>query len=355
MDTLYFDEAGGTGSNLLDPGQPHFVYAGVQIEGEEAEEVVREIRADHAIQNETEFKGRDLVKRSDGVQIVRRVAKACNGHAFLFVADKRAALAGKLFDYTVEPVLSGAGVRGPFFELGAHTYFLNHFYWIWQLGDDAMREAAGRVAREFQDLARPNKEGAGAALFGGGPSGTDNGFLDAFLAFCVRYETEIRAELTDVASDDALGRWVLELTVSALHVVLERLPSGGPFRVVCDDSLPVKDYLPLLRSAGGAIHGIQVTSYETGASTAHAGIQLADVLASATAFALKDPTPWYATEMMEVLDPFLAWSIAFDPQAVVPGPASQPGMVACEVLFETSARGQTPAQALARAIHILRR
>lgn len=36
---IYFDEAGFTGDNLLDPDQPYFVYAGVAIDENYAEDI----------------------------------------------------------------------------------------------------------------------------------------------------------------------------------------------------------------------------------------------------------------------------------------------------------------------------
>lgn len=49
VQTIYFDESGFTG-NLLHPNLPYFVYAGIAISAEEAEEVVNELIRDYGVQ-----------------------------------------------------------------------------------------------------------------------------------------------------------------------------------------------------------------------------------------------------------------------------------------------------------------
>ena len=85
--TVYCDEAGFTGNNLLDEHQPAFAYASVAIEESEADKVVRRIRADSRLQ-EPELKGARLAKSTRGRAAILDALRAHFGHVESFLMDR---------------------------------------------------------------------------------------------------------------------------------------------------------------------------------------------------------------------------------------------------------------------------
>ena len=349
MSKIYFDEAGATGSDLLHADQPHFVYAGVATSDLEAQALIDQIRAEHHIQA-PELKGRQIVGRSDGLAIIKKIVDSCSERVFLFVADKEVALCGKLFDYTIEPVVFNAGVKDFFFGVGAHKYFLNHFYMIWKQGPAEVADFAAPIAREFQEAIRAKELSLAPTLFGDGANETGNGFLDDFLWFCRQHKGEIESEFQDVEADTATSRWVLEMTNAALYSVLTQvwhLDDGVD--VIFDESKPISDYLPVLEQQLGSDEALDhVQSYQSGSSLSNPGIQLADVIASATARALKDPDATTSAEIVEMTGPLLVWGMSFDPSEIAPGPGTK-GMIAYEALLSVLKCGGNPQSAVIAA------
>jgi hypothetical protein len=100
--TLYFDESGFTGYNLLDETQPFFVISSTDIEPSEAEEILK--RAFPSYRGE-EFKFSNIWKtraKADLVTLAKN-APALKGRAFSWMTDKRFAVLGKMVDFLIEP------------------------------------------------------------------------------------------------------------------------------------------------------------------------------------------------------------------------------------------------------------
>jgi hypothetical protein len=63
--TIYFDESGFTGNDLLNDDQPVFVYASVAIEPSQAEDIIAEMISRFRLQGD-ELKGSNLVGHTRG-------------------------------------------------------------------------------------------------------------------------------------------------------------------------------------------------------------------------------------------------------------------------------------------------
>ncbi len=106
--TLFFDESGFTGYNLLDPSQPIFVVASSDLEPAAAEDILRQsfpkYRGD-------EFKFTNIWRTNNRGGLIEfgRNAKALEKSAFAWMTDKRFAVLTKMVDFLIEPQTTAAG------------------------------------------------------------------------------------------------------------------------------------------------------------------------------------------------------------------------------------------------------
>src|SRR5437879_2589559 len=96
--TIYCDEAGFTGNNLADDGNPYFTFASVALEPSGAAALIDEAKAEFRLQGEV--KGANLTKHPAGRNA-----------------------AGKLFEYIFEPALSENNYL--FYSIGFHRFIAN--------------------------------------------------------------------------------------------------------------------------------------------------------------------------------------------------------------------------------------
>ena len=107
LKTLYFDESGYTGSNLLDPDQPIFAIASSDLDDAAAEAILK---------NSFRYRGREFKfssiwgssNRSDLVRFGRAL-DGMHEHAFTWMMDKRFVLLTKIVDMLVEPYITNSG------------------------------------------------------------------------------------------------------------------------------------------------------------------------------------------------------------------------------------------------------
>lgn len=106
--TIYFDESGFTGYNLLDPVQPIFAIASVDISEEQAEEILStsfpryqgdEFHFTNIWRSNHKARLRTFCSQLD--QVAER--------SFCYVTNKRFAVLAKMMDFLVEPVVTDAG------------------------------------------------------------------------------------------------------------------------------------------------------------------------------------------------------------------------------------------------------
>lgn len=122
MRTIYLDESGYTGGDLLNPDQRFFVVASSVIEDAEADAFLRRsfprYRGD-------EFKFSNIWRRQSLRGALRGFAgelPALADRLFLYVIDKRFCLLTKMLDYLIEPTLAD---RFDFYRDGYAQRFMN--------------------------------------------------------------------------------------------------------------------------------------------------------------------------------------------------------------------------------------
>lgn len=106
--TIYFDESGFTGYNLLDPNQPVFSVASTSISEDLAEDILRSsfprFRGD-----EFHFSQIWRSRNKSGFREFCSRLKEISEDCYCYFANKRFALFGKIIDHLVEPHITSAG------------------------------------------------------------------------------------------------------------------------------------------------------------------------------------------------------------------------------------------------------
>lgn len=302
--TFYFDEAGFTGNNLLDPDQPVFVYAGVAIDGDVASQLHAEALACYGIETQ-ELKGANLVKSPQGRKAISLILENISGYSHVVVANKVYALAGKFSEYIFEPVL--ANQSSLFYAIDFHKYIATLLYTRFEARNPHVIETLNSFAemmrntdvRQFKAVLSP------LAHF----DQTDPiGHILAFsLCHRKRIETGINEmnEMRNVKKFDAVANWTLDLSMTALHWLLASW--GEEFEVLevyCDESKPIRDAKEFFeafigredkvysllddQSSPSIVYNLSGPINLVDSKESH-GVQIADVLSSSLTYALKNP------------------------------------------------------------------
>lgn len=124
MQTLYCDESGFTGPDLLNKAQPYFSYGSVLIEPLEASELVAKTQKDFRLQG-NELKGSRMLNSSSGRKAALYLFRELSTHSITTVLDKRFSLAGKLYEYIFDPVVEG---NSALYNTGFHKCVTNLLY-----------------------------------------------------------------------------------------------------------------------------------------------------------------------------------------------------------------------------------
>jgi hypothetical protein len=105
---LYFDEAGYTGANWLDPEQPVFAVASTDIDSKLAEEL---LRASFPNYQGPEFKFTNIWRSNNKMRLVEfgRLLGQLDRHEFVYYIDKRFGVLTKIVDFLIEPIITNAG------------------------------------------------------------------------------------------------------------------------------------------------------------------------------------------------------------------------------------------------------
>ena len=145
--TIYCDEAGFTGNNLLDEQQPAFAYASVAIEETEADRIVRRLRKGSRLQA-SELKGARLAKSTRGRAAILDALGYIRGRYIATFHHKKFSLACKFFEYVYEPVL--ARYNSLFYKHGFHRFVAALIYMNFILKD----EPTTNLVEQFEKFMR---------------------------------------------------------------------------------------------------------------------------------------------------------------------------------------------------------
>ncbi|MCK6374653.1 MAG: DUF3800 domain-containing protein [Zoogloea sp.] len=290
---IYFDESGFTGNNLLHPNQQHFAYGSIATDDLEAKEFVAALIKKYGIQG-GELKGSRLVQFNKGRKAVDEIFTHFEGRIKLSVSEKKYALACKFFEYIFEPCISD--INSLFYGIGFHKFIANILY------VEFMARGAGaeQIFGDFESLMRSRKTEGLDVIFSSSTHPENSPILIQIREFAQHRVEDIRAELASLG-DDGVGKWILDLTNSALFTLLANW--GLEFEqvtAICDHSKPLQHEQSLFNAmidrrnrqfstAFGKEHPITFNlsgPIQFADSKTTPGIQLADAVSAAAIYAL---------------------------------------------------------------------
>lgn len=310
------DEAGFTGPGLLDEHQPVFAYSAHSVPEDESREIVETIRRKYRVQA-PELKSQLLKQRSNWPDIAIEVLGLVSGRAAVIAMDKRLSLAAKTFEYLFEPVIADWSTL--FYGRDLHRYVMNALH-------QALFSSAAsipEIAKELQLFMRHFDPAMAPSLFG--PPGTaldPSEPLSDILKFAQGYASVIaheNAHLQRGVTD--LGKWALDLTSTSLFSLLVRHwgSKHDQLDVLCDDSKPLRAMSEFFNSFVGRSEPFEILGrngpimvrcnlanpLRFGSSLSYYSLQVADVLAGATADAIRKASDPNYAPLMAALSPLL--------------------------------------------------
>lgn len=350
---ISFDESGFTGPDLLNEQQPYFVYASHDLSKQEASEFLEQLKADFGLQGH-EMKATRLKKRGDWEGLSNRICEISDQRSRVVTFNKRAALAGKFFEYFFEPILAENNLA--FYRIDFPRYMMNtiHSLMMSSGADYAV------LTTQMQKFMRSFDPDDAPDIFG--VAGQHPIEIERVLEFCSGYSAQIAATTHHLRSDNnETGKWALDLTSSALFSLLfmwwgHRHPR---LRVLCDDSKPLAPVAEFFDAWVGTEQSVPVTNGRTsselrgnlvaplefGSSREHPTIQMADLLAGMTAdFCIRQEDAPRGIQKWVQRNRMPSHSIEFDPELVRKGnPTVRVGR---EVLKELAFRADNGADPL---------
>ena len=293
--TICCDESGFTGNNLLDAQQPHFAYAAVALEPHHAEPLIELIERRMGL-TINEVKATTMYGSVKGRALLVEIAARVSSRSLLFMADKKFALACKFFEYVFEPVL--AQNNGFFYRRGFHKFIANLLY----IHLVVREVTAERMVTAFQKFMRSRNSDEIALLLGVSLNDEEHP-LRKMLDFATSYHSQIGDELNTLGGNDAIGKWILDLTTTAVFNLLGAW--GERFEqldVYCDESKPLQSDPDLFNAMIGRTERSYMTFEDRAApvtfnlagpikfvnSKSHTGVQVADLIAGAATFSMRE-------------------------------------------------------------------
>lgn len=300
---IYFDESGFTGNNLLHPNQRHFAYASIATDDAEAKTWVDRLTRKYNIQG-GELKGGRLVKFAKGRKAISEVLHEFDGRYKISISDKKFALAAKLHEYIFEPCYSE--INSIFYDIGFHRFIANLLY----VEFIARGAGAEELFIEFEQMMWRGLGDNNRTNILSSSSNSNSQLIEMVREFAQARTDDIKVELNSLANS-ASGKWILDLTDSALFTLLANW--GEEHKVItaiCDNSKPLEYNQDLFNAMIGNERRIAsklgvgehpITFNLSGpiqfaASHESHGIQLADVIAAAAVFVFAGARESEATE-----------------------------------------------------------
>jgi len=294
---IFCDECGQTGNNLSDREQPYFSYSSINMGSDEASAIVNELRRTYRIQTD-ELKGRKLLKHNTGRKLITSLLNRCLPSSKSLVSNKKFALSCKLFEHIFEPVLANNNYL--FYSVGFHKFVSNVLY----LETVAKWRFAEEMLQHFQDMMKSKDSTGLVSFFAGQDRKSKKRTISEQIAkFAIAHRSAIDEELSSLSGAALTRRWTLDLTTTSLDGLLSYWgESNTSLDVICDDSPPLRDGAGIFNRffLNNAAHKKKrkrrfleiegrrsLLNYELGRplrlgnSKVEAGLQLADVIATA--------------------------------------------------------------------------
>lgn len=311
---IYFDESGFTGNNLLNHQQEIFSYASIATDDEEAKYFVEYLINKYNIQN-GELKGKQLVQRWKGREAIDEILEQFQGRIKVSISNKKYALACKFFEYIFEPCISGN--NSLFYNLDFHKYIATHLY----IEFVAKTSHAEDIFLEFERLMREKNLEGFDRLFHSYGHPNKSSTLFQIIDFAQCNVEKVREEISGLPGD-GVGKWILDLTNTALFTLLANWGTEHEqLDAICDESKPLYDDQEIFNimvarkdrkfiTMKGERHPITFNlsrPIQLVNSKVFHGVQLADAIAAAFVHAASKNDNAHATRWKELLPNIAAY------------------------------------------------
>lgn len=124
--TIYFDESGFTGYNLLDPDQPIFAVASADIQNARAEDILGSSFPNNQADEHHFTRIWKSKRQRDGLRNFCSHLHDVANTSFCYAVNKRFAVLLKIMDFLVEPIITDAGYD--FYDEGFCWRYANYAY-----------------------------------------------------------------------------------------------------------------------------------------------------------------------------------------------------------------------------------
>jgi hypothetical protein len=305
---IYFDESGFTGNNLLNKNQTMFSYGSVATCDDEARDFVEYLIKKYGVQN-GELKGRQLIKYNKGRKAISEIFDRFQGRIKVSLSNKKYALSGKFFEYIFEPCFSEN--NSLFYDINFHRFVANILYFEFI----ARGAGAEEIFLEFENLMRNSDQADLDSLFSTTVHHENSPIMVQIREFALSQKEAIKREL-DSLPGDGIGKWILDLTDTALFSLLANWGlEYEQVTAICDDAKPLQhdqqlynaminrenkhfshmegEKHPITFNLSGPIQLVDSKTYH--------GVQLADAIAAASVYAVSEVSDKYANEWREFI------------------------------------------------------
>jgi hypothetical protein len=305
---IYFDESGFTGNNLLNKNQTMFSYGSVATCDDEARDFVEYLIKKYGVQN-GELKGRQLIKYNKGRKAISEIFDRFQGRIKVSLSNKKYALSGKFFEYIFEPCFSEN--NSLFYNINFHRFVANILY----LEFIARGAGAEEIFLEFENLMRNSDQADLDSLFSTTVHHENSPIMVQIREFALSQKEAIKREL-DSLPGDGIGKWILDLTDTALFSLLANWGlEYEQVTAICDDAKPLQHDQQLYNAMinredkhfshmGGEKHPITFNlsgPIQLVDSKTYHGVQLADAIAAASVYAVSEVSDKHANEWREFI------------------------------------------------------
>lgn len=233
MTTIYCDEAGNSGANLLDPDQPCFVLASNDFSREEAESLLEHVRSAQG----AEPKFTSLRKSGNGVaRLIRFLAdpRLSNERVVIDVFHKKFMVTTKLVDIVAETVMHDLG--GDLYDRGANIAMSNMLHYCMPVF--CGQENTDRFLAAFVELMRRKGSAEVDAFYAAGSAMIEACTSEDFKSDLFPF---VERKLLDIWFGEHLDSLALDPAIPALfqHIAAWGARKADRFHVVHDASKPI--------------------------------------------------------------------------------------------------------------------
>ncbi len=293
MKMIFFDESGYSGPNLLDPKSPFYACASIYLTEEEA----RELKEKYFPNKQTELKFAGMESGRNFHKSKELVSELLERHAIqVTVIDKKFALCAKIFEIIAEPSMSRSGID--LYSNGMMPQMVSLFY---QFCTQFQPNELGELLGTFQSVVRRENTKTLDDLVGALENLNHQLIANFSQGVLLRALNEGGEELFE---DDDITEGLLGILLSASYQNLLRwdrrlgFANGSELKVIHDNHSVLEAEIKLWQQftsckismrANGIDYSLsQPVDTELGDSKRYIGIQIADLVAGFTCFAVEE-------------------------------------------------------------------